>query len=230
LSSIIEGLRINKTILHLPPYISTPWKNVSSLFVEKENNKPILVIILQNGSHIRVPNLDQKTIDTIYEMHAKHLEEEPLEKKQTQIGFGLPLGLDANNMEAFTSAMQHNPEQSNAPDLPDEILKKISGIAKVLGEETSLNVPKPESNCNCVHCQIARAIHGMSKEQNEIEDEITDEDLRFREWDIKQTSDKIYIVTNPLNKEESYQVYLGIPLGCTCGNKNCAHIQAVLRS
>ncbi|MGH2612567.1 MAG: hypothetical protein ACRDFB_05905, partial [Rhabdochlamydiaceae bacterium] len=62
------------------------------------------------------------------------------------------------------------------------------------------------------------------------EEEVSDEDLKFRTWDIKQENDKLYSVTNPLDKKEHYNVFLGKPLGCTCGNKNCEHIQAVLKS
>ena len=63
-----------------------------------------------------------------------------------------------------------------------------------------------------------------------VEEEITEDDLKFRNWDIRQTADKLYAVTNPLDENEHYSVFLGTPLGCTCGEKNCEHIRAVLNS
>ena len=57
---------------------------------------------------------------------------------------------------------------------------------------------------------------------------MNEEDLKFRNWEIEQTADKLYIVTNPFDKNEHYSVFLGDPLGCTCGEKNCEHIRAVL--
>jgi hypothetical protein len=35
---------------------------------------------------------------------------------------------------------------------------------------------------------------------------------------------------NPLDHKEHYNVFLGDPIGCSCGNNNCEHIQAVLKS
>ena len=60
------------------------------------------------------------------------------------------------------------------------------------------------------------------------EEIVSDEDLAFRDWEIKQTTDEKYQVTNPLDANEQYNVFLGNPLGCTCGEKNCEHIRAVL--
>jgi hypothetical protein len=79
-----------------------------------------------------------------------------------------------------------------------------------------------------MHCQIAKALHGELPEEQE--EEVTDEDLKFRLWDIDQTGDKLYVVTNPLDSKEYYNVFLGDPIGCTCGEKNCEHIRAVLNS
>jgi hypothetical protein len=81
-----------------------------------------------------------------------------------------------------------------------------------------------------MHCQVARAIHNESSLKKENEDIVTEEDLRFRIWDIHQTGEKLYTVTNPLDPREQYNVFLGSPLGCTCGQNNCDHIKAVLSS
>ena len=62
------------------------------------------------------------------------------------------------------------------------------------------------------------------------EEIVSDAELHFREWDIKQLEKQLYNVTNPLDTTEHYQVFLGTPLGCTCGKTNCEHIRAVLNS
>ena len=69
------------------------------------------------------------------------------------------------------------------------------------------------------------------QENKEREEEIvSDEDLKFKTWDIVQTGEKLYDVTNPLDTKEQYHVYLGEPVGCTCGEQYCEHIRAVLSS
>jgi len=70
----------------------------------------------------------------------------------------------------------------------------------------------------------------QKKKQESLEEEVSAEDLKFRDWDIVQSGDDVYIVTNPLNAEEQYNVYLGNPVGCTCGQPNCEHIRSVLNS
>ena len=77
-------------------------------------------------------------------------------------------------------------------------------------------------------CKISS--HTFICEGVTIEEEVSAADLTFRSWDIKQEADQLYTVTNPLNAKEHYSVFLGEPLGCTCGFKNCDHIQAVLRT
>ena len=123
--------------------------------------------------------------------------------------------------------MQHNPEQSDLPPVSPDILKKIAAVAKAFGLEDFSNLPKAEVNCNCFYCQVSRVLHG---EENVQEIEVSDEDLKFKSWDVKQSADKLYIVTNPLDVNEHYNVFLGEPLGCTCGQKNCEHIRAVLNT
>jgi len=124
--------------------------------------------------------------------------------------------------------MQHNKEQANAPDLPPELLTKIAGITKIIGMEDPSAMPSPEPNCNCFHCQIARAMRGKKKEDEE--EIVTDADLQFRTWEIEHKEKNLYLVTNPLDDKEHYNVFLGDPIGCTCGEKNCEHIRAVLQS
>ena len=220
-------MKINAQVLSLPPYISTSWKNINSLTVDTSGN---LIILLHSNAKIIIPNLEKSIINLIFDAHAKHIEKsENSEKKPTDI-FGSPfLKIGPEGIDSLGSAMQHNQDQKDAPDLPNEILDKIKSITKIMGIESPDMAPKPEENCNCVHCQIARAIRGLKKD-DDLEDEVTEDDLKFRTWDIEQTDEKLYTLTNPLDKNEHYTVFLGSPIGCTCGEKNCEHIKAVLNS
>lgn len=247
-------IKINDKVICFPPFISTSWENVRFLRVENEaiTGAEILVITLADGSHIKIPNLEEKFIYAIFASHLKFLEQRSeafSHEKETSFakkipapetmnenalgGFGFPLRFGIAGIEGLGAALQHNPGQADTPLLPSEILNKIAAIAKVVGNDDIAAMPQPEKNCNCVHCQIARAIHqGAGPENHEIDpDEIvTDEDLKFRLWDISHDGNNLYTVTNPTDTCEYYNVYLGDPVGCTCGQKNCEHIKAVLNS
>jgi hypothetical protein len=229
-------MKINQKILSLPPYISTSWKNIASLFLEDKGGTSMLVIELYNGSRVEIPGLQQSIIETIFEAHTKYLEEEAskpidLPIRREELAGGLPFRIGSGGgIEALGSAMQHNPEQKEAPDLPPEILTRITGVAKVLGLDDPHALPKPEPHCNCMHCQIARALQAQHGHDENLDEDVKSEELKFRVWDIKQTNEKLYSVSNPLDEKECYNVYLGTPLGCTCGQKNCEHIRAVLNS
>ena len=238
-------MKINQKILSIPPYISTSWKNVTSLHIEERGNGLFLIIGLLNGSTIEIPHLDQPILEAIFAAHQKHLEQDPpvpqkgsspmpifpggmLPDSGTMLSLPLNLGIEGN----MGNILQHDPDASDSPDLPPEVLKKIASLSKVVGFENIDHLPKPEPHCNCMHCQIMRGIRddAQHQEYEDAEEEILEEDLRFREWDIKQSGDQLYIVSNPLNQTEHYNVFLGSPVGCTCGQPNCEHIRAVLNS
>lgn len=227
-------MKINQKLLSLPPYISTSWKNISALFLEDKAGTSVLIIELNNGSRLEIPGLQQSIIETIFEAHTKFLDEEtkpdPIRREELASGLPFRIGSNGGGIEALGSALQHNPEQKEAPDLPPEILTRITGVAKVLGLDDPHALPKPEPHCNCMHCQIARALQAQHGNDENLDEEVKVEELKFRNWDIKQTNDKLYSVSNPLDEKECYNVYLGTPLGCTCGQKNCEHIRAVLNS
>lgn len=240
-------MKVNQKILCIPPYISTAWKNVLSLHLDRREVHPILVIGLVNGSTIEIPHLDPADMEAIFNAHQKHLEQETLnlatQKEQmpptllpgmnldnssTLLSFPLRFGIEGANMG---NLLQHNSEASDSPDLPKEVLEKIATLSKVIGFENSDNFPKAEPHCNCMHCQIMRVLRQDQETQVEqLEEEISDIDLKFRDWDINQTGDKLYIVSSPFNTDEQYNVFLGNPVGCTCGHQNCEHIRAVLNS
>lgn len=221
-------MQITDKILSLPPYISTSWKNIVSIHVETRPYGHVLLIELVTGSKVEVPNLDAKLMEKIFSMHALVLEKEgnPIATQTFAIPLPFPI-------EGLTPTLQHNPEQADTPPLPPEILEKIQSLKGILPEDLT-SMQKAEPHCNCPYCQITRAITGSLLEAEtsppQIEEEVTAADLTFRDWDIQQENDQIYSVTNPLDKKEHYNVFLGDPVGCTCGSKNCEHIQAVLRS
>lgn len=228
------AIKITEKMLSITPYISTSWSRIASLHT-KDN---ILSITLTNGMGVDIPNLDPQTIESIFQHHAHSLEKEsfpqhfdPMQIKEL-MGHGEP-GIRfafGTSLEGLGSMMRHNPNQSDAPDLPPEILQKIKAITKIIASsDEPVVIPKAEPNCNCFHCQIARTLNQETIE-NQEETEIHPEDLRFQEWEITQTADKLYTVVNRLDPHESYQVFLGEPVGCTCGKPGCEHILAVLKS
>lgn len=238
-------MRINQKILSIPPYLSTPWKNIISLRAEENAGDYTLIVTLIDGTLTEIPHLQKQIVDAIFAAHAKFYDMDkpvnrpvaPITPDSAPIGFSLKMGLPG--MEGLNSVLQHNQEQYDSPDLPAEVLEKISALTQVMGQEEINAIPRPEPHCNCPHCQITRAIHHggevkQHKELNIIKEEeeelVTDEDLHFRTWDIKQTADHLYLVTNPIDAQEHYNVFLGSPVGCTCGSKNCEHIKAVLSS
>ncbi len=236
-------MKVNQKILSIPPYISTAWKNVASLHVESQNSLLILVVGLINGMRIDIPGLSPAVIKSVFTAHASAIEQESLFSQSMRgvpfnegiFSLGLALSSNAGGIENPGSLLQHNPEQADGPDLPAELLQKISGLARTLGLKDPLIVAQPEPGCNCMHCQITAALHTGAAEtqatnQEETEETISDEDLKFRTWDIFKTGDKLYSVSNPLDNQENYNVYLGDPVGCTCGNPHCEHIRAVLNS
>jgi len=250
-------MRINHKILSIPPYISTSWKNIASLHIDNQETALVLIITLLNGTSIQVPNLEAPIIEAIFGAHAKFMEQEqntpsqkppsspklPLEALSSGatspqvFGFNVPMKENIPIFDNMSSMLQHNAEQAESDELPSEILSKIANIAKNLGIEDLASLPKPEPHCNCPHCQIARAMHNGVSGIEEVtaatpvlEEVVSDADLKFRTWDIAQTGDKLFIVTNPLDDKEHYSVFLGEPIGCTCGDKHCEHIRAVLSS
>ncbi|MBS4168679.1 hypothetical protein [Parachlamydia sp. AcF125] len=238
-------MKITDKILSIPPHISTTWANISSL----QMKGLLLVVTLMSGESVNIPGLSLEIIEKIFSTHATFLEQETLNpsapspllsSKGTVNEIELPFRMGFSTLDGIGTALQHNPAHADAPDLPEEILGKIGAIAKIISPETEADIPQPEPHCNCMHCQIARAIHQhlidhdeeleSAESQPAEEVEVTEEDLRFSDWDIVQTGDKLFSVVRRLDLQEKYSVYLGHPVGCTCGQSGCEHILAVLKS
>lgn len=237
-------MKITDKILSIPPFISTTWENVSSLHL----NGSDLCISLLDGAQVVVPHLSEETLTTLFEHHARitesQLEEEEKASTNPFAAFenlgGLPLfgsmGGGLSDWMGMGNPMEHNPAQSEAPDLPLELLSKVAQLTKMLAPEQLGELPQPVPHCNCMHCQLARALQkeegASTSDQGELEEDepVKDEELSFCQWDISKVSDHLYQVRNRLDESEMYQVHLADPVGCTCGQSNCEHILAVLRS
>lgn len=239
-------MKINHKIFSLPPYISTTWSQVNALHMKGNS----LIVSLMEGETVTIPNLQEELLESIFTAHTAFLEEKTKEKAKPSKGtlfsflapqgeahpFDFPLKFGIGNMENWITALQHNPAQANFPPLPEEVLDKVRSIAKLIAPEDPIAAPKPEPHCHCMYCQIARAIHqglGLTDiygKDNEYVEEVADHELSFQQWDIEQQNEKLYKVTNRLDHKEHYNVYLGQPVGCTCGKQGCEHILAVLKS
>jgi hypothetical protein len=238
-------IKISDKTISLPPYISTSWNNVDTLRLEADS---VLVLVLKDATSVHVPNLEGKVIEQIFEAHAKAVEmseeqktstDSPMQQMTSLFKEGgiqmLPLqfSMGGEGMEGVEQMMQHNPDQSNLPPLPEEVLQQVRSVAALLGEQSDVETPEPIEGCHCFYCQISRAVNqGMGREQElePTEEEVTEEDLRFRSWDIEQMGEQLYKVVNPLDPSEQYSVFLGDPVGCNCGHTGCEHIKAVLNS
>lgn len=245
-------VKIDEKLICIPPHISVTWDQVTFLQSREdpETKNFTLIIHLVDGKVVEVPDLDSSLIDIAFAAHMKHLEGKPSSDEEESKTFGgllqqitgltpeqlagMPIRLGITKglpgIENIEMAFQHNQEQANAPDMPAEVLEKIGGMAKMMLGGDLNAFPKPEPHCNCMHCQLARAIHDIPKNENIENEPVTDEDLTFRSWDIKERGEKMFLVTNPLDPKEHYTVYLGSPVGCTCGDPDCEHIKAVLYS
>lgn len=230
------AIKITDKMLSIPPYVSTSWTRIAALHMKGS----VLAITLVDGDTLHIPNLNQETIDLIFQYHALYLEKEqaiiesPESSKlknimeQGESSIRLAFG---SSFDGLGSVMQHNPGQSDSPDLPPEILQKIGAITKIIAPAEELMLPNAEPNCNCFYCQIARVLNPISSSSHlEHEGEVADEDLQFQQWSITQIGDKLFSVLNRLDENEKYNVYLGQPVGCTCGKQGCEHILAVLKS
>lgn len=234
-------MKINSKVLNIPPFISTSWDKIASLHMKGST----LAIVLSNGETVQVPGLPPTTVELIFAAHAAYLEEATAPEQRPQPRAGnlfmqafaageqggeFPLRFGFSSLDGMGGALQHDPSQFDAPPLPEDVLNKIAAISKIVASDEELNFPKGQPGCNCMHCQICRAVSGEPSAPVAAEPEVLEDELRFRDWEIVQTGDRLYQVTNPLDKNEKYSVFLGEPVGCTCGKAGCEHILAVLKS
>lgn len=227
-------IKINKSVLSIPPYISTQWNQISA--ISFDDAKKVLVITLTNGGSVNIPNLDKNTIDKVFSMHASHMQ--VAEQKTTNnASANIQIPFDFSNLQlpglnSFSSIMQHDEAGAKSPDLPQEVLEKVKAMREALNiDDSALDMPAPVDHCNCIHCQVNRALQGVTDKEPVAEEPVKASDLTFKEWNIEPAGPDLFNVSNPLDEKEQYQVYLGDDnMGCTCGQKNCPHLIAVLKS
>lgn len=217
-------MQITEKLLSLPPYLSTSWKNVTALQLENRPYGLMLIVELKSGRLIEIPELEEEIVKKIFHFHAKSIEQ-----IEGQYKTGLSI-IFPSTVGEISTILQHNPEQSNLPPIPTELLQKLISLTQNLVPDYFNHVGKPEPHCNCPHCQMLKMVLHPDSPENSDDEIVSDEELQFKSWDIKPQNEQLYIVTNPLDEKEHYAVFLGEPIGCTCGNTNCEHIQAVLRS
>lgn len=241
---------ITNQTLSIAPFISTHWNQIETMHV-RDNS---LLITLSSGDTVEVPKMTPDIIEKIFTAHAFYLEkhrgetrepktqapqskgmEEDLTRQLSELTHQMSQALSGDIWKNMTALLQHDSNQAHAEDLPPEALKKMAMLAQMMGPEESAMLPDPEPHCNCHHCQILRALHGQqahpeSLASAEEEEPVLDQDLQFSQWEIAQLGDKLFHVTNRLDTTESYNVFLGDPVGCTCGNRGCEHVLAVLKS
>ncbi len=221
-------MKITDKFLSIPPYLSVSWREVA--FVKAKGDH--LVITLKNGDTSEIPSLTPEEKQLIFTCHSKFLEEEAKYLLHPPAGGHLmPISFRIGTPDGTVTAFEHNPEQRDSPSIPQDILDKIVDSTQGIPGVELDALPQGEANCNCFYCQIMNAIHGKKAIANEEDEEIIDDkELTFREWDVVQTGENLYSVTNALDATEKYTVFLGHPVGCTCGKDRCEHIEAVLKT
>lgn len=239
-------MKITPKILSIPPYLSTQWEYVTSIRVVDAQ----LLVALKDGTTCSIPNLTQETIDLVFKCHSEASEaiKESKEDLKTVLegvrtGFSelfSTIGkLGATTMGSIGKALEHDPKNAHLPNIPPEMEEKVKMLLNIIPEEDILAMPEAEPGCNCMYCQINRILRQAARTKHSETPELLTEqeaepveekDLEFTEWTVEPISEKLYKVTNKLDPKEEYRVFLGNPIGCTCGKPHCEHILAVLRS
>lgn len=240
-------MKITSFLLSLPPYFSARWEFIQSIRMQEN----VLIVTLKDGSSSTIPHLSNDEISQIFHSFALYAEapptittqENPLKRDISQLVEGVKKGFSdfvhilsksGGNALGFAKALEHDPSNANMPPLPPEAIQKIEMLLQIVPEEDIMAMQAPIDHCMCMYCQVQRLLRQAlfkKKEIGENEGEPVDEnELKFNEWIVSPVSDKLYSVRNKLDPEEEYRVFLGEPLGCTCGKANCEHIIAVLRS
>ncbi|MGR3951570.1 MAG: SWIM zinc finger family protein [Chlamydia sp.] len=250
-------MKVTKTILFIPPYISTRWSSVSTL---SQINTDTIQVILTDKNAISIPYLSQEQIEQIFSCHLESLEEptsahHPEYMKQqdfvdlialVQSGIkeimALILKLGSTAISSVGKALEHDSKNSKMALLSPEMREKVLMLLNVIPKEDILGMPLPEPDCNCMYCQISRILRTELEfkaensdeekiaQEDALEEEVHEHDLEFSEWSVSPISEKLFLVRNKLEPYEEYRVFLGNPIGCTCGKPNCEHIVAALRS
>ncbi len=235
----------SEKLLSIPPFFATSWDQVAALKATETS----LHIYLKSGQEVILPGVDSKTVQSIF-LKFNHLVEGSIkfqlpEKTEQDKAFeaiqkglkevlSLTMKLGISALGKIETVLEHNPGHAQLPPLPAEMIDRIQVLANIIPKEDLAAMSPPIAGCNCLYCQIQRIIR--SKEPSieighaDKEEVVEDQELQFSEWSVTPIADKLYKVNNKLDPHEEYQVFLGDPMGCTCGKPHCEHIIAVLRS
>ncbi len=239
-------MKISAKIFSIPPYISTRWEYVASLRVAED----LLIVTLKDGTICSIPHLQKDVIDQIFTHHAESAEAANHQRDElSQLLEGMRSGfkelvsmlskLGANALSSLGKALEHDPANANLPELPPDMVKKVQMLLNIIPQEDILAMPEGEPGCHCMYCQINRILREailnkrtstpdiLAEEETEA---VEEKDLQFSEWIVEPIKDKLYRVVNKLSPQEEYRVFLGDPIGCTCGKPHCEHVLAVLKS
>ena len=239
-------MKISPKIFSIPPYISTRWDYILSIRVADD----LLIVTLKDGTICSIPRLPKDTIDQIFTYHAESMETSNHQKDDfTQLVEGMRSGFKellnmfskfgAHALTSIGKALEHDPSNANLPELPPEMVQKVQMLLNIIPKEDILAMPEAEPGCHCMYCQINRILrtslitHDTTNPDVLTEGEtetVEEKDLQFSEWIVEPLQDKLYKVTNKLDPQEEYRVFLGEPIGCTCGKPRCEHVLAVLKS
>lgn len=238
-------MKIGPNNLHLPPYISTSWDQIKSISADEST----LTLVLSSGKEVQIPNLEAEDIIAIFEAHQQYLEneEEPVAKEkksspssEIQDLFsgiqnllknfkGMPIQFGVG-VEGIENLFDNLPNEKPSP----ELVKQVKQMTKMMGINLE-DLPQPEPHSQSAYSQILRELQrektATTPDHPDLpaEEEISETDISFQQWHVKKAGENLYDVVNKLNPNEVYQVYLGNPVGCTCGEKGCEHLLAVLR-
>lgn len=233
--------KITDKLISIPPYVSTSWDQVSALQREGE----VLHIFLLSGAKITIPHVSEEAFQHLFTHHSRWIEKEtPLSQTAPDVTFdtiqkglkdvvSLTMKLGVSALGQLGQVLEHNPAHAHLPPLPPEMVDRIKALTNIISKEDLKSLQPPVEHCHCLYCQIVRLLRGnelLTEEPSPQDEVIEDKDLQFSQWQVAPLADQQYIVRNKLDSHEEYKVFLGDPMGCTCGKPHCEHIVAVLRS
>jgi hypothetical protein len=205
---------INKKLLHIPPFISTSWKDVELLLGDGHHS---LNIYLKNGTLVQISHLSKEELDLIFQVHQEILLAQASSKDLT-----LPHPLLFQFSHQF---LEQDPQISDTTSLSDAVkIKLLSVLDQMIPQEHTHAHP---DSCSCAQCTLINFL----SEKNQTPDEIVcDEDLQFATWIVDPLESQNYKLTHPYHPDETYFVCLNHPICCSCGQPGCEHIEHVLKT
>ncbi|MEC8306944.1 MAG: hypothetical protein VXZ72_03750, partial [Chlamydiota bacterium] len=110
--------------LILPPYISTDWSHVASLFTRENQGGKVLVVTLKSGTEMEVPSLSHEELMEVFEAHQAAVARSRTSDQNTN-----PFASLMENKEEMLKEMEqkvegflrHDPEKKDHPNFPSEM-------------------------------------------------------------------------------------------------------------